>query len=376
VAAPPPETDREGAGTIRTLRALRRRRAAGPELAPPIRGDGGPTLTDPDRQAELERFGFTVVPLFDGEQLAGLRAAQAAMGPAPDDPRLALNWSFHSRSREHKEAVQALLADLEPAVAATFADQVVYLTTFITKWPGPHGAFPPHQDPTLVDERRFTGVTVWAPLSDVDVENGMLHVVPGSHRFSSALRVQDVDRSPFADLDQAVIEHHGRGVPLTAGEALVFDNRIIHFSLPNRTEEPRVVLSFGLRPAAARCVVVRAGEEGAAVLHEVDDAFYVDVLPATRDRWEPEGEPLARVHQAPETWTPDHLAALCAQVGPAPRALAEPTGPAPAEALDTGVFCALCGSREGLSEADRVGRENAQLRCPACVAALDAEAPV
>jgi hypothetical protein len=330
-------------------------------------------LVDPARQDELERYGFAVVPLFDVEQVTELRRIQTTLGPAPDDPQLALNWSFHSRSQEHKAAVQALRPLLDPALDAVLADQVAYLTTFITKWPGPHGAFPPHQDPTLVDERRFTGVTVWAPLTAVGADNGMLHVVPGSHRFSDTVRVQDVDRSPFADLDRAVIERHGRGVPLAAGEAMVFDNRLIHYSLPNVTDEARVVVSFGVRPAAARCVVVLAEADDTAELHEVDDDFYVDVLPATRDRWVPDAPPRARVTVPVEAWSADDLAALCDRVGPAPRAVEiDPSALLP-HALDTGVFCALCGSSEGLTEADRVGRENAQLRCPACVAALEDE---
>jgi hypothetical protein len=151
---------------------------------------------------------------------------------------------------------------------------------------------------------------------------------------------------------------------------MVFDNRLIHYSLPNRTEDARVVLSFGVRPAAARCVVVLQDGDDTAELHEVDDAFYVDVLPATRDRWVPEDAALARVPTPAESWSAADLAALCAQVGPAPRAVETAPVQVLDQALDTGVFCAQCGSSEGLSETDRRGRENAQLRCPACVAAL------
>lgn len=330
-------------------------------------------MADPERQEELARFGFTVVDLFDAGTLAALRALSADVGPAPDDPQVALNWSFHSRSDDYKTSLKRLLPLAAPALDATFTDHVVYLTTFITKWPGPNGAFPPHQDPTLVDERHHTGVTIWAPLDDVGPENGMLYVVPGSHRFSSALRIQDVDHSTFGGLEQVVVDEHGRGVPLRAGEAMVFDNRILHYSLPNVTDEARVVLSFGLRPRSASCVVVLAAPDGVAEVHAVPDDFYIDVLPATRDGWRPEVPPLARVAQAPETWFEDDFSMLCAQVGPAPRAeVLTPPAEALAGALDTGVFCALCGSSEGLSEADRAGRDNAQLRCPACVADLAA----
>jgi beta-hydroxylase len=343
---------------------------APPELAPPRRCEAGPTLADPDRQDELERFGYTVVRLFDEEVLATVDRLTTELGPAPDDPQVALNWSFHSRSQEHKDAVKDLLPAVRPALEATFADQEVYLTTFITKWPGPHGAFPPHQDPTLVDERRHTGVTVWAPLVDVGPDNGMLHVVPGSHRFSSAYRVQDVDRSPFAGLEEAIVAEHGRGIPLAAGEALVFDNRLIHYSLPNTSTEARIVLSFGLRPRAGYCVVVVPdGDEGVAI-HRVQDDFYIDVLPARRDHWVPEDEPLARLSNPVESWAADDFAALCAAVGDGPRTVVARPATAVAEAIDAGVFCALCGSSEGLSEADRQGRTNAQLRCASCEAAL------
>lgn len=348
--------------------------APAPVLGPPIRCSAGPTLADPDRQDELERFGFTVIPLFDGPQLAEIRATSTAMGPAPDDPQVALNWSFHSRSSEYKQAVKQLLASARSALDQAFADHEVYLTTFITKWPGPHSGFPPHQDPTLVDERRYTGVNVWVPLVDVGADNGMLHVVPGSHRFSSTLRVQDVDHSPYAGLEEAIVGCHGRGVPVAAGEALVFDNRIIHYSLPNASEEPRVVLSFGLRPRSGRCVVLLPDETGGLEMYEVEDDFYIDVVPALRDRWEPPEPPLATVVNPTESWDEDDLAALCAAVGDAPRTVAPATPPDLSSALDTGVFCSLCGTSEGLTEADRAGRTNAQLLCPRCVAALAADA--
>ena len=314
-----------------------------------------------------------MLPLFDTTTLDELRTLARDVGPAPDDPQLALNWSFHSRSDDYKVSLKRLLPLAQPALDRAFTDHVAYLTTFITKWPGANGAFPPHQDPTLIDERRFTGVTVWAPLDDVDVRNGMLHVVPGSHRFSKALRLQDVDTTPFAGLEQEILEHHGRGVPLDAGEALVFDNRLLHFSLPNVSEGPRLVLSFGMRPQAGRCTVVLPVGDDQLGIHEVDDDFYVDVLPASRDHWRPTAPPVAVVPRVDEAWTAEHLAALCAAAGEAPRAEVV-TLPDDVHdgALDTGVFCALCGSTEGLTTADRSGRDNAQLRCPDCEASLAA----
>ena len=115
------------------------------------------------------------------------------------------------------------------------APEMVGSNPFITKWPGPNGAFPPHQDPTLVDERHHTGVTIWAPLDDVGPENGMLHVVPGSHRFSTALRVQDVDHSTFGGLEQAVV---GQAAPngLEVGAVVVHADMFEHADGPGAVE--------------------------------------------------------------------------------------------------------------------------------------------
>lgn len=82
---------------------------------------------------------------------------------------------------------------------------------------------------------------------------------------------------------------------------------------------------------------------------------------------------MAAVDRPAASWTPADLATRCEQVGPAPRAVEVDRADLLPHALDTGVFCALCGSSDGLSAADRSGRENAQLRCPSCVAALEAE---
>ena len=327
-----------------------------------------PTLSDPDKQADLERYGFAVVDALDEAQLELARQLYAELGPAPDDPKVALNWSFHSRSAAYKREVKAkMLAAFGDVVDEMLVDHEVYLTTFITKWPGPNSGFAPHQDPSLVDERHYRGVTVWIPLGDtgpVDgIDNGMLRFVPGSHRFSDALRVTDVDRSQVAGHEEAVLRH-GVGMPSTAGQALVFDNRVIHYSMPNESDEPRVVLSFGVRPREGACTLMRADDEGTVRIYEIDDDFYIDVLPAENHLYEPAAPPIATIEQGDIGWSAEEFERLCSQAPVPPGAIrSEDVATA---WRDPGVFCALCGSSEGLGDADRSVRNNAQLVCASC----------
>lgn len=336
--------------------------------------DPPPTLKDAAAQRHLERFGFAILPVVPSDVIAAAQELYARLGPAPDDPQIALNWTFHSQSTEHKRAVkEEMLSLFSPILDSILDDHEVYLTTFITKWPGPNSGFAPHQDPSLVDEREFRGVTIWIPLVDTGTvegrDNGALHFVPGSHEFSKTLRVSDVDQSPLAGHEHDIVERHGVSAPTTAGDVLVFDNRVIHYSMPNETDEPRVVMSFGVRPAASSCVLLRQDGAGGVDIYEVDDDFYIDVLPAQQHLWEPPHQPLAKVRMVTPSWTREQFAALCDR-SPRPDGVVRSPGRT-ATWQDPGVFCALCGSTEGLGDTDRAARNNAQLICMSCNAGLE-----
>lgn len=332
------------------------------------------TLQDDVAQNELERVGYSVLPVLDRDQLAAVQEVFDELGAAPDDPGIAINWSFHSRSQDYKRGVSERLWPLVADAIDNMLDEYEpFLTTFIIKWPGPNSGFAPHQDPSLVDERRFRGVTVWIPLGDTGQidgrDNGMLHFVPGSHLFSDRLRVSDVDRWTFAEHDGSIVGEHGVGVPTTAGEAIVFDNRVIHYSMPNQTNMPRVVLSLGMRPRESSCVLLRCTPQDEIEMFEIPDDFYLDVLPAEQHSWNPPGEPFARFELRNENWTDERFAQACREA-PVPRRGIRPSAGEP-EWMDPDAFCALCGSTEGLDEGERADRNNAQLVCSRCREDLD-----
>jgi len=329
-----------------------------------------PTLRDSQAQSDLDEFGFAVVEGLSGELLEAVRSAYASLGPAPDDPQRAINWTFHSRSTEHKYEVKDRLEELVGnRLDEIFVDHVSYLTSFITKWPGPDGGFAPHQDPTLVDERSWTGVTIWMPLDDTHpidgVDSGMLHFVPGSHRFGHVLRVSDVDYFAFAEHETAILENFGVAVPLRAGEALVFDNRAIHYSMPNTSDAPRVVLAFGMRPRTSPSVIARYLDDQTIAVHALPENFFIDIAPAAQHEWQPTDAPLVTSAVMEERWTADEFAALCTAVRRPPRSLSrdEFTGTG---WTDPGAFCALCGTTVDIADDDRARRNNAQLVCSTC----------
>ena len=107
------------------------------------------------------------------------------------------------------------------------------------------GATPFHQDGAFfepeVDDSDM--VTVWFPLSDATVENGCLAVLPGSHREGYSVHCPQGTRVNPAGLDRIPEETFDKDellpVPMKRGGALVFHRRMIHGSLPNKSDELR-----------------------------------------------------------------------------------------------------------------------------------------
>jgi ectoine hydroxylase-related dioxygenase (phytanoyl-CoA dioxygenase family) len=99
------------------------------------------------------------------------------------------------------------------------------------KLPDRNGRLRVHQDPTLVDEERFTPVNVWCPLQDIDDRNGALCILPGSHRLYRGPRATSIP--PPWSPHEALIERSMTPLYLTAGSAVLFTQATLHASRPN-----------------------------------------------------------------------------------------------------------------------------------------------
>jgi ectoine hydroxylase-related dioxygenase (phytanoyl-CoA dioxygenase family) len=110
--------------------------------------------------------------------------------------------------------------------------------TFMSKGCEGETTFPLHQDPSLMDEERWTPLTFWIPLVDVDVVNGCMYGVPGSHLLQSGPRPSFAS-FPHPDL-QDELRRYLRPIPMRAGQLLIFHSALIHASPDNQSGSLRV----------------------------------------------------------------------------------------------------------------------------------------
>lgn len=265
------------------FRPWRRGREAKPAFVAP---DVPATFEDPALEARFRELGHVVVDLMGPEELAEIAAAHERHHPAPTS-----TWSsdFYDPSPEVKADVAAVIArTFQPGIDRILVDHRPILSNFVVNWPGPDGGLPIHHHTSVVDDRHHRSVVIWAAINDATEENGTLHVVERSHL---------VPRGPwgegrphwFESRRGALMEHHLTSVTLTAGQALVFDNSLLHCSLPNAATQPRrsAVAIVAPNRAPLRYYRWREGEGTAA--YELDPTFFIDT-PSPWGVWaDPEG---------------------------------------------------------------------------------------
>lgn len=336
------------------------------------------TFFDETLQSRLERLGYAVIPFLDADGIAELTEAYWGLGPAPGDPRMTIHFDFQSESTEYKRSVADTVRPmLTPRIDAVLDRYHLFSPNFIMKWPGGRSGFAPHQDTSLVDERQHRSVTIWCPLTDTlggaAGDNGVLRFVPGSHEFVSWIRAHDPGAFAFAGMEQEIIDRYGVEVPVRAGEAIVFDHRVVHFSLPNSHPEPRLVIAMGLRPAEADLLHYRRADDNAFDVYEIDDDYYINLNPFLLRDGVPGYQQVDRIHLERPTITPSEFDERYRALGSRPAADSwarrllrrRPTR------VNADPFCFRCGTQDHLvNTVDRVEHGNLQLLCESCHAKL------
>jgi ectoine hydroxylase-related dioxygenase (phytanoyl-CoA dioxygenase family) len=245
----------------------------------------GGSLT-PEQLAFYEREGYLVVPhLLDEADMASGRAAMCQkvdmiademyrdglitdrLADAPFETRLArlfahltdqdfLRYGRSWRDRlpgyfelmSNPKILDAVESLIGPEI---FANPVYNVRPKVPKVAA--GIVPWHQDKSYwTDAKASPVITVWIPLVDATHENGCLHVMPHTH----GMRVLSYHRESYSgtgytELDEQHLAPHRKEIvplPLAAGGAILFNDRLIHSSTANNSDHVRWSVDLRYQP--------------------------------------------------------------------------------------------------------------------------------
>jgi ectoine hydroxylase-related dioxygenase (phytanoyl-CoA dioxygenase family) len=150
----------------------------------------------------------------------------------------------------HRDTVFAEFAHsaevVDPVSELITPDIDVFLSQFIFKTAGAWGQ-PWHQDSFYFPfEPARPVVGVWLAVTEATLENGCLHVLPGSH--TEPVHTHVADRRPGANHGYVEIVDHDMSaaepVLMEPGDLLVFDSHLMHRSTDNESSGIRAAMVF------------------------------------------------------------------------------------------------------------------------------------
>ena len=192
---------------------------------------------DPYNQQGFEENGFIKIPFYNAEEIDYLNQLYEDLHPKEETGFFP---STFSKDKEYRQKTDEEIRRVgHRSINEHLQDITVVCGSYIVKYPGPESVMGVHQDMTLVDESEFTGINIWCPLVDLNDENGVLYVLPKSHRIFPTYRGSSIPNI----YDEVFEELKPKMIPLflKAGEAVFFDQSIIHYSPPNTSNQKRVV---------------------------------------------------------------------------------------------------------------------------------------
>ena len=235
----------------------------------------GPTFGDLALERAFQRDGWVVMDLLAAEEVAELARVFESIAGVADEP-IYSSWSQALAVRAATD--EAIRSVTLPRLCALLPGRAMVFAGFMAKAVGPETAFPIHQDPTVVDEERWTPLTFWVPLVDVGPATGCMQAIPGSHRLDASPRPAF---RPFPHQhEDARLRPLLRPVPMRAGQVMLSHPALFHASTPNSGAGRRVACVGIVVPADAEVRYYRRREAEPVIdVHPVPPGFYVRACP-------------------------------------------------------------------------------------------------
>ena len=216
------------------------------------------TFRDEGLHSKIMSDGFVKVDLLEEDEVAELRQRFELLNPADDfvpggvmSPNVRdYHCTFLDPDLAYRADFDRLVHDLfDHHVKDLFEDYTLLIANAYVKQPD-YGDFEVHQNWNITYDPTDITLTIWVPLFDTNSQNGTLEVIPGSHKLTDTIAAVH-DPHYFVDYEDRLESNHLEQVEVAAGQAVIFDDSLIHGSQRNRGTSQRIALQIEAIPKEA-----------------------------------------------------------------------------------------------------------------------------
>ena len=224
--------------------------------------------------SELRELFFSTLPSSGGQ----IRAEETGV---EDAHFISYDFTFIDKNIEYKREVFNLISSRFENQMNNLLDNYRPIIANYIRKKSATGEVPLHQNWAFADEEKCTTVSIWCPLVDSTIENGTLQVVPGSHKRFGKYRGPMV---PW-ELDQiksSIINNYLVPLETKAGDCVILDDSIVHYSAINKTEGLRLAIQLICVPNEIPSIhyhLDQSVDSNKIKVLQVEDDFYMEFNP-------------------------------------------------------------------------------------------------
>lgn len=212
---------------------------------------------DSDRDKQYKEDGFIKLQLPDSSLVGDLKKIVAEIAFSYDNnvnrERCSYNSTLFDASAERRiKLFNAVAERVQPLLDRLLIDFDIAMVNY---WSKDHndGAVEIHQNWSHVDETKFNTLSIWIPLQDTNHYNGTMEVVPKSHGKYDLIRGINI-MNPLLDISHEIVANDLVAVNLKAGEAILFNDNLVHYTAPNKSDLPREAVQLVIKPKEAQAL--------------------------------------------------------------------------------------------------------------------------
>jgi hypothetical protein len=229
-----------------------------------------PTFKDESLEKELNENGYVVIPGFlKKEEVDLLLSTYNANHTERDLPF----WNSHN-DLPHESGVaisDQIKALMQSGLDNLFNDWSFPFAQFIVLNPTRKHQFTVHRDDSIFDEKKVQYRQLWMPLIDLSPENGVLYMVPKSHKLFTDKKPSMI-KWPYEYLIPS-LEPEYRTIYAKAGDLFIWIDKTLHGSYENLSDHSRPAFQGGVIHKDARPLFYRYRPE-----HDTVETYQVDAL--------------------------------------------------------------------------------------------------
>ncbi|MEY5001901.1 MAG: hypothetical protein RLZZ211_1937 [Bacteroidota bacterium] len=250
-------------------------------------------FVDEQLEQQFRKDGYVKVPFISPEEVAQLKQLffdtlpQSGGQITSDETGVAeahfitYDFTFIDKNPEYKRMVFELISRyFKPHMDRILATYRPIIANYIRKQ-ATTGEVPLHENWAFADEKKCTTVSIWCPLVDSTIENGTLQVVPGSHKRFGEHRGPMVPWE-LDNIKHEIIDKHLVPLETKAGDCVILDDSIVHYSAINHTNDLRLAIQLICVPQEMPSIhyyMDYQNNPSEIQVLEVNDDFYMEFNP-------------------------------------------------------------------------------------------------